>query len=60
MTWEEALTFAADGLRRVRRTHGREAIAVYQGNPTAHNLGLTTVDAISAATTPGCTTASVS
>ncbi len=43
VTWEEALTFAADGLRRVRRTHGRDAIAVYQGNPTAHNLGLMTV-----------------
>jgi len=43
VSWEEALTFAADGLRRVRNTHGRDAIAVYQGNPTAHNLGLMTV-----------------
>jgi len=43
VSWEEALTFAADGLRRVRRTHGRDAVAVYQGNPTAHNLGLMTV-----------------
>jgi anaerobic selenocysteine-containing dehydrogenase len=42
-SWEEALAFAADGLRRVRREHGRDALAVYQGNPTAHNLGLMTV-----------------
>ncbi|MBI2394928.1 MAG: molybdopterin-dependent oxidoreductase [Deltaproteobacteria bacterium] len=42
-TWEEALSFAAEGLRRVRAQHGRDAVAVYQGNPTAHNLGLLTV-----------------
>lgn len=42
-SWEEALTFAADGLRRVRQSHGPDAVAVYQGNPTAHNLGLMTV-----------------
>jgi anaerobic selenocysteine-containing dehydrogenase len=41
-TWDEALARAADGLRRVRRAHGRDAVAVYQGNPTAHNLGLLT------------------
>lgn len=38
--WEEALAHAARGLRRVRREHGRDALGVYQGNPTAHNLGL--------------------
>lgn len=41
--WDEALTRAAEGLRRVRREHGPHAVAVYQGNPTAHNLGLLTV-----------------
>ncbi len=41
-SWEEAALRAAEGLRRVRRAHGRDAIAVYQGNPTAHNLGLLT------------------
>lgn len=42
-SWDEAMTRAADGIRRVRREHGKDALAVYQGNPTAHNLGLMTV-----------------
>jgi anaerobic selenocysteine-containing dehydrogenase len=41
-TWEEALERAADGLARVRRAHGRDAVAMYYGNPVAHNLGLMT------------------
>ncbi len=41
-SWDEALDIAAAGLRQVRRDGGRDAIAVYQGNPTAHNLGLMT------------------
>jgi anaerobic selenocysteine-containing dehydrogenase len=41
-SWEEALSTAATGLARVRRVHGKDALAVYQGNPTAHNLGLLT------------------
>jgi anaerobic selenocysteine-containing dehydrogenase len=40
--WDEALDRAAEGLRAVRRQHGPDAIAGYQGNPTAHNLGLMT------------------
>ena len=39
-SWDEALDRAAEGLARVKRDHGKDAIAVYQGNPTAHNLGL--------------------
>ncbi len=42
-TWEEALDLAAAGLRAVRARHGVDAIAIYQGNPTAHNLGLMTI-----------------
>jgi anaerobic selenocysteine-containing dehydrogenase len=42
-TWDEAIARAAEGLRRVREEHGKDAVAVYQGNPTAHNLGLMTV-----------------
>lgn len=42
VSWEAALDRAADGLVRVRRTHGRDAVAVYYGNPIAHNLGLMT------------------
>jgi hypothetical protein len=37
--WEEALAFAAGGLRRVRDAHGAESLAAYVGNPNAHDLG---------------------
>ncbi len=37
--WEEALAFAAEGLRGVRDAHGAEALAAYVGNPNAHDLG---------------------
>jgi len=40
--WDEALDLCAARLRDVQRRHGRHAVAVYQGNPTAHNLGLLT------------------
>ena len=42
-SWGEALALAAAGLERARSLHGRDALAVYQGNPVAHNLGLLTV-----------------
>ncbi len=42
-TWDEALDRAADAIRSVRRKYGPHAVAAYQGNPTAHNLGLMTV-----------------
>jgi anaerobic selenocysteine-containing dehydrogenase len=42
-SWDEAFERASEGLRRVRRAHGRDSLAVYQGNPTAHNLGLLVV-----------------
>lgn len=41
-SWEDALDRAADGLTRVRRQHGRDGLAIYYGNPVAHNLGLMT------------------
>jgi anaerobic selenocysteine-containing dehydrogenase len=41
-SWDDALNRAADGLVRVRRRHGRDAVAIYYGNPVAHNLGLMT------------------
>ena len=40
--WEQAYDLVASRLREIRARHGRNAIAVYQGNPTAHNLGLLT------------------
>lgn len=41
-TWDEAFERAAEGLARVRRRYGRDAVGVYYGNPVAHNLGLIT------------------
>jgi len=41
-SWEDALDRAADGLVRVRKKHGRDGVAIYYGNPVAHNLGLMT------------------
>src|SRR5438067_13575222 len=35
-SWGEALDRAADGLARVRRAYGRDAVAIYYGNPVAH------------------------
>jgi anaerobic selenocysteine-containing dehydrogenase len=41
-SWDEALDRAADGLVRVRKERGHDAVAMYYGNPVAHNLGLMT------------------
>jgi anaerobic selenocysteine-containing dehydrogenase len=38
--WDHAFDLVADRLRAIQAAHGRDAIAVYQGNPTAHNFGL--------------------
>jgi anaerobic selenocysteine-containing dehydrogenase len=37
--WEQAFDEVTANLKRVQRTHGRDAVAYYQGNPTVHNLG---------------------
>lgn len=37
--WDEAFDLAARRLREVQAAHGRDAVAVYQGNPTVHNHG---------------------
>jgi anaerobic selenocysteine-containing dehydrogenase len=42
VSWDDALDRAADGLARTRRQYGRDAVAIYYGNPVAHNLGLMT------------------
>jgi anaerobic selenocysteine-containing dehydrogenase len=41
--WDEAFDLVATKLRETRARHGANAVAVYQGNPTAHNLGLLTI-----------------
>jgi anaerobic selenocysteine-containing dehydrogenase len=35
--WEQALDAAAEGLHRVQSEHGKDALAVYLGNPAVHN-----------------------
>jgi anaerobic selenocysteine-containing dehydrogenase len=35
--WDEALAEASDRLARIQRAHGRDAVALYLGNPTAHS-----------------------
>jgi anaerobic selenocysteine-containing dehydrogenase len=40
--WDEAFDLVAARITAVQTAHGRDAVAVYQGNPTAHSLGLLT------------------
>lgn len=40
--WDEAFALAADRLWAIQQVHGRNAVAVYQGNPSVHNYGLMT------------------
>lgn len=39
ISWDAAFDEVADRLRDVQRAHGRNAVAVYQGNPSIHNWG---------------------
>ncbi len=35
--WDEALDLAAGRLAEIQRRHGRDAVALYRGNPTSHS-----------------------
>ena len=37
VSWERAIDEAAESIARVSRAHGRHAVALYVGNPMAHN-----------------------
>ena len=37
--WREAFAEAAERLAALQHRHGRDSVAVYQGNPTVHNSG---------------------
>ena len=37
--WDEAFDAIAARILDVQKTHGRRAVALYQGNPTVHSLG---------------------
>ncbi len=39
ISWDEALDLTADGIAAALNEHGRNALAVYLGNPNAHSLG---------------------
>lgn len=36
-SWGEAFAIVGDTLRRIRREHGRDAVGMYIGNPSAHS-----------------------
>jgi anaerobic selenocysteine-containing dehydrogenase len=37
--WEAAFDLTAEGIRKIQRAHGLDAVGVYLGNPNVHNLG---------------------
>ena len=37
-SWDEAFEAADEALTRVLERHGRQALAIYFGNPTTHNI----------------------
>jgi anaerobic selenocysteine-containing dehydrogenase len=39
ITWEEAFDTVAEKINGIQTRFGRDAVAVYQGNPSVHNLG---------------------
>ncbi|HET8707891.1 MAG TPA: molybdopterin-dependent oxidoreductase, partial [Pseudomonadales bacterium] len=39
ISWETALKETADTLKFIQERHGRDAVGIYFGNPTAHNHG---------------------
>jgi anaerobic selenocysteine-containing dehydrogenase len=42
LAWDEAFDLVARKLRETRAAHGKDAVGLYQGNPSVHNLGLLT------------------
>ncbi len=39
LSWKQALDETAERLLRIQEARGKDAVAVYLGNPTVHNLG---------------------
>ncbi|MEQ9695873.1 molybdopterin oxidoreductase family protein [Shimia sp. SDUM112013] len=39
ISWDEAFDYAVERLQQVQAAHGRDAVAVYLGNPNAHKFG---------------------
>lgn len=40
--WDEAFALVAERFSAIQAAHGKNAVAVYQGNPSVHNYGLMT------------------
>lgn len=39
ISWEEAFAYTAKQLAGIQQQHGDDALGIYQGNPSIHNLG---------------------
>ena len=39
ISWEEATDIVTDNLKRIIKEYGNDAVGIYQGNPSVHNLG---------------------
>jgi anaerobic selenocysteine-containing dehydrogenase len=39
LSWDEAFDIVADKISDIQNRFGRDSVAVYQGNPSVHNLG---------------------
>ena len=39
LTWDEAFDAVAENLQAVQKKYGRDAVGIYLGNPTVHNVG---------------------
>jgi anaerobic selenocysteine-containing dehydrogenase len=39
ISWPEAITEVVAGIQRIQAQYGHNAVAMYQGNPSIHNLG---------------------
>ena len=41
ISWEEAMHAVVEGIQSTQAAYGQNAVALYQGNPSIHNLGTT-------------------
>ncbi len=39
ISWEDALYQVSSGIKKIQEKYGQDAVALYQGNPSVHNLG---------------------
>ena len=42
ISWDAAFALVAQKLEAIQKAHGKNAVAIYQGNPSTHNYGLMT------------------